>query len=345
MERVGWNAENLTLTPFAAAGATGPARPPGSAGVCPRAQGGALGPSRAGSPRSQEAIHLEGSGPQPELGAQTGERRRRRWAAPIRSALALSCAALRSAWERRLVEKIRLGLIGDNIAASRAPAACTRLRVACGASRSPTICWSRPSWASGSTRCSSGARRGTTTGSTSPTPTRSGRRHGSRPRAPSSARSARSIRWCSGAGGPRGFNTDHTGFIAAWRARFSPARPGVVCQVGAGGVGRAVAFGLAELGATSVRLVDLDRPRSKRLAANLREARPDMEVRAVESLDQAAKRRARHRQLLADWHGRPRRNAGPARTHARRGVGLRRGLHPRSTPASLPMRRRPASTP
>ena len=89
------------------------------------------------------------------------------------------------------------------------------------------------------------------------------------------------------ADGPRGFNTDYTGFIAAWRARFEPARPGVVCQVGAGGVGRAVAFGLAELGAAGVRLVDLDRARAERLAAALRKDRPGIDATAVASLDEA----------------------------------------------------------
>ena len=77
------------------------------------------------------------------------------------------------------------------------------------------------------------------------------------------------------------------GFIAAWRARFEPARPGVVCQIGAGGVGRAVAFGLAELGAEAIRLVDLDRARAERLAAALREARSGIEVAAFASLDEA----------------------------------------------------------
>ena len=88
--------------------------------------------------------------------------------------------------------------------------------------------------------------------------------------------------------GPRGFNTDHTGFIAAWRTRFEPAKPGVVCQVGAGGVGRAVAFGLAELGATAIRLFDLDRARAERLAAALRAVRPGIEVTAFANLEEAA---------------------------------------------------------
>ena len=87
--------------------------------------------------------------------------------------------------------------------------------------------------------------------------------------------------------GLRGFNTDHTGFIAAWRARFEPVRPGVVCQVGAGGVGRAVAFGLAELGATTIRLFDLDQARAERLAVAFAEARPAIEVAAFDSLEEA----------------------------------------------------------
>ena len=89
-------------------------------------------------------------------------------------------------------------------------------------------------------------------------------------------------------GGPRGFNSDYTGFIAAWRTRFETKRPGVVCQVGAGGVGRAVAFGLAELGAEAIRLVDLERPRAERLAAALREARPETETVIAASLERAA---------------------------------------------------------
>lgn len=88
--------------------------------------------------------------------------------------------------------------------------------------------------------------------------------------------------------GPRGFNTDHTGFITAWRTRFEPARPGVVCQVGAGGVGRAVACGLAELGATAIRLFDLDRARAESLAAALRAARPGIEVTVFADREEAA---------------------------------------------------------
>ncbi len=91
-----------------------------------------------------------------------------------------------------------------------------------------------------------------------------------------------------GPDGPRGFNTDHTGFIAAWRATFGTAEPGTVCQVGAGGVGKAVAFGFAELGAKAIRLVDLDRARAEALAATLRTACSAMEVTATANLEDAA---------------------------------------------------------
>lgn len=60
------------------------------------------------------------------------------------------------------------------------------------------------------------------------------------------------------ADGPRAFNTDYTGFMAAFRARFGDASPGHVLVIGAGGVGRAVAFGLAALGAAEVVLHDAD---------------------------------------------------------------------------------------
>ena len=92
-----------------------------------------------------------------------------------------------------------------------------------------------------------------------------------------------------GPDGPRGFNTDHTGFVAAWRAAFGAARPGTVCQVGAGGVGKAVAFGLAALGAEAIRLLDLDRARAERLATALREARPKTEATAAGSLEDAVR--------------------------------------------------------
>ncbi|MBZ9672801.1 shikimate dehydrogenase family protein [Mesorhizobium sp. ES1-3] len=69
--------------------------------------------------------------------------------------------------------------------------------------------------------------------------------------------------------GPRGasgYNTDHTGFIAAYRETFGDTAPGNVCLIGAGGVGKAVAFGLLALGAEALTVVDSDAEKARSLA-------------------------------------------------------------------------------
>lgn len=72
-----------------------------------------------------------------------------------------------------------------------------------------------------------------------------------------------------GPAGRRGHNTDHSGFLAAWRARFADRAPGRCCLIGAGGAGRAVAFALADLGA-DIRVTDRDAALAETLAAALR---------------------------------------------------------------------------
>lgn len=64
-------------------------------------------------------------------------------------------------------------------------------------------------------------------------------------------------------------NTDFTGFMSGFRATLGERRPGRVLQLGTGGVGKAVAFGLASLGATEIVLMDLDDSKSQRLADEL----------------------------------------------------------------------------
>ncbi|WP_373504744.1 shikimate dehydrogenase [Aestuariivirga sp.] len=66
--------------------------------------------------------------------------------------------------------------------------------------------------------------------------------------------------------GARCFNTDHSGFMAAYRARWGHRPPGRVLLIGAGGVGRAIAFGLAELGAEEILLHDVDSAKAEALA-------------------------------------------------------------------------------
>jgi shikimate dehydrogenase len=69
--------------------------------------------------------------------------------------------------------------------------------------------------------------------------------------------------------GPLGYNTDHSGFIAAYRQRFAGAPPGRVMMVGAGGVGRAIAFGLAALGVEELTILDATIDKAERLATEL----------------------------------------------------------------------------
>ncbi|MGP6089579.1 shikimate dehydrogenase family protein [Antarctobacter jejuensis] len=70
-------------------------------------------------------------------------------------------------------------------------------------------------------------------------------------------------------GGPRGQNTDYSGFIAAYQG-LRAAAPGICCLIGTGGVGRALAFGLLALEASEIRLVDRDKAKAEALADDLR---------------------------------------------------------------------------
>lgn len=80
--------------------------------------------------------------------------------------------------------------------------------------------------------------------------------------------------------GPRAFNTDYSGFVAAFRAAFGSERPGRVLVLGTGGVGRAVAFGLLTLGATAVALYDTDAEKIASLAAAMQAHDPAVPVEA-----------------------------------------------------------------
>ena len=80
--------------------------------------------------------------------------------------------------------------------------------------------------------------------------------------------------------GPKGFNTDYTGFMNAYRAVRGDAEPGVVCLIGTGGVGKAVAFGLIGLGAKTILCVDLDTDKAEALAVALRALGSDTKVEA-----------------------------------------------------------------
>jgi shikimate dehydrogenase len=78
--------------------------------------------------------------------------------------------------------------------------------------------------------------------------------------------------------GAHGFNTDYSGFIGAYRQVLGARRAGRVWMIGAGGVGKAVAFGLLTLGLEALSVVDLDDAKAADLARRLRDAAPDLPV-------------------------------------------------------------------
>lgn len=85
----------------------------------------------------------------------------------------------------------------------------------------------------------------------------------------------------------KAYNTDYTGFIAAYEQMRAGANPGVCCLVGTGGVGRALAFGLVKLGADELRLLDRDSAKAQQLAYDLNALDPQTVVTAHNDLDAA----------------------------------------------------------
>ena len=74
-----------------------------------------------------------------------------------------------------------------------------------------------------------------------------------------------------------GHNTDHTGFIGGLRAGL-PAATGSVVQIGAGGAGAAVAFGLLSTGTRHLVIADIEPARAEALAARLAPHFPDSQL-------------------------------------------------------------------
>lgn len=92
-----------------------------------------------------------------------------------------------------------------------------------------------------------------------------------------------------GGKGRVGYNTDYTGFKAAYARVRGDSEPGITLMIGTGGVGRAVAFGLADLGALELRLVDRDLSKATLLARDLARAFPDLAVVVGDDAAQAAR--------------------------------------------------------
>ena len=87
-----------------------------------------------------------------------------------------------------------------------------------------------------------------------------------------------------------GYNTDHAGFAAAFRAAFGDAAPGHVLLLGAGGAGAAVAHALLDLGADHLSLFDPAPDRAPQLASEL-SARVDHDrVSVAQDLEEAVAR-------------------------------------------------------
>ncbi|GAA4039107.1 shikimate dehydrogenase [Arthrobacter methylotrophus] len=78
-----------------------------------------------------------------------------------------------------------------------------------------------------------------------------------------------------------GHNTDHTGFIGGFRAGLPSAAANSVVQIGAGGAGAAVAFGLLRAGTKHLVIADIEPARAENLAARLAPHFPDSEVSAT----------------------------------------------------------------
>jgi shikimate dehydrogenase len=88
--------------------------------------------------------------------------------------------------------------------------------------------------------------------------------------------------------GPKGYNTDYTGFMSAYRKVRGSQNPGTVCLIGTGGVGKAVAFGLIGLKAKAIRCVDLDPAKAAALAAALQALGSETQIETSDDAISAA---------------------------------------------------------
>lgn len=81
-----------------------------------------------------------------------------------------------------------------------------------------------------------------------------------------------------------GHNTDATGFASAFKAVLGNPGDAPVALIGAGGVGRAIGFAMAELGARTLRIFDSDAGKTHALVARLNDR---MQTQACDSVAQA----------------------------------------------------------
>jgi shikimate dehydrogenase len=81
-----------------------------------------------------------------------------------------------------------------------------------------------------------------------------------------------------------GHNTDTTGFERAIADLVAASNRGAVALIGAGGVGKAIAFALASLGVVGISIFDADRAKAERLAMQLRDR---LEARVADDIADA----------------------------------------------------------
>ena len=83
-----------------------------------------------------------------------------------------------------------------------------------------------------------------------------------------------------------GHNTDATGFASAFRSVLGAPGDAPLALIGAGGVGRAIAFAMAEVGARALHIFDSDATKAQALATRLSDR---LEVRVCADVAQALK--------------------------------------------------------
>lgn len=84
-----------------------------------------------------------------------------------------------------------------------------------------------------------------------------------------------------------GYNTDTSGFERAVEHLVTKAHRGAVALIGAGGVGKAIAFALAHLGVAELAVFDADRAKATQLAAQLQGR---LTVRVADHVEDALQR-------------------------------------------------------
>lgn len=100
-------------------------------------------------------------------------------------------------------------------------------------------------------------------------------------------------------GALRGHNTDGYGFLEAIRVAFgSDVKDASVFVIGSGGAGRAIAITCAAEGAGRITVTDIDIQRARRVAAEIRETAPSVEIETAENAPGAWKEAALSADLI-----------------------------------------------